>query len=192
MASVTEAGLITADEFAELFGPDDRVELVHGKIVNRMAPDPFHGNMVGLLCQMFNEWAENHDDYWIYSESGTILNDSRTTVRCPDLAVMAYADTPTPLERGKFARMTPVLVVEVLSLSESNSDRAQKKQDWFGDGLKQYWEVDLRNFSVRIEQPDGTSQTFLEIRAEIIRNPLGMEGLTIDLKRLFRMVKKLQ
>ena len=56
MASVTEAGLITADEFAELFGPDDRVELVHGKIVNRMAPDPFHGNMVGLLCQMFNPY----------------------------------------------------------------------------------------------------------------------------------------
>jgi Uma2 family endonuclease len=88
--------------------------------------------------------------------------------------------------------MTPVLVVEVLSLSESSSDRAQKKQDWFGDGLKQYWEVDLRNFSVRIEQPDGTSQTFLESRAEIIRNPPGLEGLTIDLKRLFRMVKKLQ
>ena len=192
MASVTEAGLITADEFAELFGPDDRVELVHGKIVNRMAPDPYHGYMVILLGHILMEWAENHDDYWIYSESGTILNDSRTTVRCPDLAVMAYADTPTPLERGKFARMTPVLVVEVLSLNESNSDRAQNKQDWFGDGLKQYWEVDLRNFSVRIEQPDGTSQTFLESRAEIIRNPLGMEGLTIDLKRLFRMVKKLQ
>ena len=186
MASVTtEADLLTADEFADLFGPDDRVELVDGKVVYRMAPDPFHGYMVMLLGHFFQEWIQTHDDYWVYTETGTILNSSRRTVRCPDIALMAWADTPRPMLPGKFPQMTPVLVVEVLSVNETAADRDAKKRDWFAAGLKEFWEVDLKEFTIRIEQPDGQANTWFEAQADVISNPAGLTGITVALKRLF-------
>jgi len=166
-------------------GPDDRSELVDGKVVHRQPRDPMQGLMVGRLCQAFMTWVETHDDYWAYTGSGTVLNDRRTTVRCPDIALMAWADTPRPMLPGKFPQMTPVLVVEILSVNETAADRAGKKRDWFAAGLKEFWEVDLKEFTVRIEQPDGQARTYFEAQSDIIANPAGLAGLTVDLKHLF-------
>lgn len=105
-----------------------------------MASDLFHGLMVGLICQLFNNWCDIHQGYWVYTETCSILNANRGIVRCPDIALMAWADTPRPMTPGKFPQITPLLVVEVLSPIEAVTDRARKKQDWFTAGLKEYWE----------------------------------------------------
>ena len=141
--------------------------------------------MVMWLGHFFQEWIKTHDEYWVYTETGTILDKNRRTVRCPDIALMAWADTPRPMLPGKFPQMTPVLVVEILSVNETAADRAGKKRDWFAAGLKEFWEVDLKEFTVRIEQPDWQARTYFEAQSDIIANPAGLPGLTVDLKHLF-------
>lgn len=45
--------------------------------------------------------------------------------------------------------------------------------------------MDLKEFTVRIEQPDGQDKTYFEAQSDLIESPAGLPGLTIDLKRLF-------
>ena len=62
---------------------------------------------------------------------------------------------PKP-ERGRFYRIVPDLVVEVLSRSTAARDRTEKKEIYARDGVREYWIVDSRRREVTVFYSEGT------------------------------------
>jgi Uma2 family endonuclease len=54
-----------------------------------------------------------------------------------------WSAAPAP-EAGKFLRVVPDLVVEVLSTGTSSRDRGEKKAIYALNGVREYWLVDAR------------------------------------------------
>jgi len=92
-------------------------------------------NFKGRLCLMF---------VCSTSTSACTNSASRSTrapaTTCPPANARIGAGPPP--ERGKFLRIVPNLVVEILSRATSRRDRSEKKDVYERNGIAEYWIVD--------------------------------------------------
>ena len=97
-------------------------------------------------------------------------------------AATLAANPPTP---GKFYRLVPDLVVEILSRTTARRDRTEKKRIYEKNGVAEYWIVSHRPRQVTMFFHDGTSfsgpvhvvQGAVESRV--------LPGLRIPIERIF-------
>ena len=62
----------------------------------------------------------------------------------PDVSYIAQArfDAGPPPQRGRFLRIVPTLVIEILSPATARRDRTEKRAIYARNGVDEYWLVD--------------------------------------------------
>ena len=175
---------MTVDEYLALFergllGPDDRVELLDGVVVAMAPPNPPHcGNterVVRALRQAVGTRAH------VREEKPLIVG--RHSLPEPDAAVV-------PVDPWDYTRSHPATAFLVVEVADSSlpQDRLSKSRIYAGDGIPEYWIVNLRDERIEVmRDPDVRRRRYREtttvrrgVRLELTALP-GAAALSDDL-----------
>jgi len=138
---------ITVDQYERMIenhilGEDDRVELIRGEIVPKMAIGERHASRVNRLARLLIRKAGNHASISI--QNPLVLADSEPE---PDLMVLQYrADD---YENAKPVDADVLLVIEVAD-SSIDFDRDIKGPLYAENGIPEYWLVNLNSNHVEV------------------------------------------
>ena len=155
----------------EAYAEKPRTELIDGKILKMASPRTEHGDVSGRILRSFFEYFEDKECRVFFEQD--IHLDDRNIFK-PDIAVICDLSI---LRDGKILG-SPDLVVEVLSLSTQKNDRGRKKETYARHGVREYWLVDIRNFTVEIYLP--INSIFFLHESYIILSKYELETLTAE------------
>lgn len=147
---------MTAEELLQLHLPNKRTELVKGRLFVREPAGYRHGEVAYRLSRVIGDHVDRNDLGRVFAaETGFTLSTDPDTVRAPDVAFVAAARLPDPAPSG-FAKLTPDLVVEVLSPGDRPGEILAKVADWLSAGCRLVWVVDPSRRQARAYRADGT------------------------------------
>jgi Uma2 family endonuclease len=165
-----------------ILGPDDRVELIEGEIIDMPPIGELHAGTVAQLSHLLHRAVGDSDRAIVFSQNPAILG--RHSAPQPDIALLApradYYKSGLPQPADMF------LVVEVADTS-LRYDRDVKAGLYARHAIPEYWLVDVRGKGLtryrdpqsgayaRIDEPDLASQ--VDIGA--------LPGVTLHLGELF-------
>jgi Uma2 family endonuclease len=122
---------------------DGRYELLRGRIVMTPPAGYPHGELEAVLVASLHDHVKAGKLGTVRGSSAGFDLPSGDTVE-PDVSYVStqrQAESPTP-ERGRFLRVVPNLVVEILSRPTARRDRTEKLQIYERNGVDEYWIVD--------------------------------------------------
>jgi Uma2 family endonuclease len=131
-----------------------RYELLHGRVIMTPPAGYPHGAVAVRISSPIASLARAAGAIVFDSSQGFELPTGDTVA--PDVSVVSaerWALT-TPI-MGKFLRVVPELVVEILSESTASRDRGEKKGIYAAAGVLEYWIVDARARTVTAFRGDG-------------------------------------
>ena len=129
----------------------NRYELLNGRIVVNPPAGYPHGSVGSMLQCLLVTFVRAHRLGRVFDSSQGIALPSGDTVE-PDhsfVSAKRWAASPPP-EHGKFLRVVPDLVVEVLSTATASRDRGEKKAIYERNAVREYWLVDTRSRELRV------------------------------------------
>ena len=144
--------LFTADEFermaeAGVFGPEERLELIDGEIVEMSPVGPGHGASIACLNKRFVLGLGDRAVVWIQSSVVVALR----SVPQPDLALLR----PRSYRRANPRPDDILLVVEVAD-SSLRYDRRRKVRLYAVAGIPEYWVVGVEREWLEVYRtPEG-------------------------------------
>jgi Uma2 family endonuclease len=166
---------------AALAERQDRCELVDGVIVPVNPAGYFHGAVIAQITYLLKVHVlrAQAGQRVIAGDSGFIWDERN--VRAPDIAVVARADAERAPASG-FIPFSPLLVIEVVSPSDSWRAVHMKAQGWLDHGATSVWVVDPEDRLLVIHHPDRTQR---ELRAEDVVNDAALPGFTCTVAEFF-------
>jgi len=139
---------------------DQRYELVHGRLMRMSPTGGAHGRRSFDLAAALGAYAERHDlGVVLGAETGFNLTrpgERRETVLAPDIAFVRAENAPLT-ETDDFPRLTPDLVGEVASPSDSRKRMAIKAQRWLERGVRLVWVVWPRRREIDVWEPGAAA-----------------------------------
>jgi Uma2 family endonuclease len=131
---------------------DDRAryELVGGRIVMTPPPGWPHGAVDTQVITLLNRHVQVANLGIVLTNTDFELPSGDTLV--PDVAFIAterFVAGPAP-RRGRFLRIVPNLVGEVLSDSTAQRDRTEKAEIYAQNGIAEYWLADTSRCELTI------------------------------------------
>jgi Uma2 family endonuclease len=146
----------TQQEFEDWFlspdAPDlGHFEFLHGCIVAEPPAGWPHGKVGGSVAWRLASFVEEHQiGHFLDATQGFALPSGDTVE--PDAAVILQAtwDAAPPAVFGRFLRVVPDLVVEVLSPSTAWRDRSVKRKIYERNGVREYWMLDVRRREIGV------------------------------------------
>jgi Uma2 family endonuclease len=151
--------LITAEELLHASYPDNRTELVRGRLVVREPAGDRHGRVAMNLTLRLGAHVEHAQLGQLFAaETGFAL--TRDTVRAPDIAFIRRERLPEVTTA--FLQIAPDLAVEVLSPGDRAGDVLAKVGDWLEAGARLVWVIDPERRIARVYRPDGTESNIVE------------------------------
>lgn len=173
---------LTFDEFVQLFGEDDDVELVDGVVVQRMAAKDIHEDLFRWLLFLLVGYTE--------TKSLGIVRGSRTPVkiteyrgRLPDIVFVRSENTHIVQEDGIFG--TPDLVVEIWSVGDRPSEMLAKEADYRSIKVPEIWLIDQVKGQVRVLRRRGERYEEQVMRRGILRSEV-IEGFWLRVDWIFK------
>ncbi len=148
---------VTPDEFAafvatrEAAGDLGHYELLNGRVVMNPPAGYPHGEVGSNIQWLLGRVVRARGLGKLFDASQGFELPSGDTVE-PDHAFVSkerWAAAPTP-EPGRFLRVVPDLIVEVLSPKTASQDRGEKKAIYERNGVTEYWLVDSRAEEVTV------------------------------------------
>ncbi len=132
---------------AGILGPDDRVELINGRIVNIMPPGPWHGAITDRLANAL------HDAYpkTVIIACGRPMSLGDDSEPQPDLSILRWRD-----DFYADAHPGPQDVLLAIEISDSSRafDLGTKHDLYAAHGVPEYWVIDrLKNWVQVFQQP---------------------------------------
>jgi Uma2 family endonuclease len=166
--------LFTVDEYYKMaevgiLGPDERVQLIDGMIIQMPPIEPRHAHNVNRLTQLL---------LLRVGDRGNVRNQSPVRLAIgaepePDVAVVvAHSDNPKTYELRHPTAEETLLVIE-LADSTRSFDLGEKADMYASHGVTDLWVVDLRDDHVVVHQeptPKGYAKVTTMSRGEAI-NP---------------------
>jgi len=118
-------------------------ELLNGRIVMTPPAGWPHGRLEATLVRIIGAHVEATKSGLVLGSSTGYDLPSGDTVE-PDVSFIAQArfDAGPPPERGRFLRIVPTLIVEILSPATAKRDRTEKRAIYARNGIDEYWLVD--------------------------------------------------
>lgn len=173
---------LTFDEFLQLFGEDDDVELVDGVVVQRMAAKDIHEDLFRWLLFLLVGYTEK--------KSLGVVRGSRTPVkvteyrgRLPDIVFVRSDNTHIVQEDGIFG--TPDLVVEIWSGGDRPSEMLAKEADYRSIKVPEIWLIDQVKGQVRVLRRQGERYEEQVMRRGILRSEV-IEGFWLKVDWIFK------
>ncbi len=135
-----------------------RYELLGGHIVMTPPAGVLHAEIEArIIAAIFNH-VDRLRLGTVYGSSAGFELPSGDTIE-PDASFISAAklaaNPPTPA--GKFSRLVPDLVVEILSKATARRDRTEKKKIYEKNGVAEYWIVSHQPRQVTMFYRDGSS-----------------------------------
>ena len=118
-------------------------ELINGRIIMTPPAGWPHGGVEAALVSPLTQYVQSRKLGVVLGSSAGYDLPSGDTVE-PDvsfIAIRRFAAGPKPVV-GKFLRIVPNLVVEILSPTTARKDRIDKKSVYERNGVDEYWIVD--------------------------------------------------
>lgn len=170
MASAT---LMSIDEYLNnsSFHPD--VEYIDGELKERPVVFSVHGRIQSLI----STWFGIHEDEWsvlVAVEVRTLVAQDR--VRLPDVVIDHAGDWPQTLVKP------PLIVIEVLSPTDSYSETQRLAHDYVAMGVQNIWLIDPETRTGRVCRGDAWIET---TRFQVADRPI-----YLDLNDLFTRLDK--
>ena len=131
---------ITVEEFLQIFGEDDDVELVDGVVVERMAASLEHERLFNFLTFILTGFVEKHG-LGVVLGSRTLVPITPFKGRLPD--ILFVRKERLDILGEKALKGAPDLVVEIVSPGETRAEILQRQADYESIGVREFWIVDL-------------------------------------------------
>jgi Uma2 family endonuclease len=134
-----------------ILGPDERVQLVNGRIIEMPPIGPRHASHVSRIRRLL---AARFEDRATVREQQPLTLDSRSE---PEPDVVIARSSPEDYESDHPTAADALLVVEV-SDSTLSTDRGEKLAAYAKSGVPEYWIVNLVDGVLeRYAEPDGVT-----------------------------------
>ncbi|HEX7080556.1 MAG TPA: Uma2 family endonuclease [Gammaproteobacteria bacterium] len=183
---------VTPKEFAEFVatreaaGDTGHYELLNGRVVMSPPAGYPHGEIGSNVQRVLASFVWDRKLGRVFDSSQGFELPSGDTVE-PDHAFVSHerrAAAPAP-EAGRFLRVVPDLIVEVMSGRTASQDRGEKKAIYERNGVLEYWLLDPRAEEVTVFHAlagrfDGGSVYAVTDRL----SSQVLAGLTIDVRDL--------
>jgi Uma2 family endonuclease len=173
---------ITFDEFVDMFGEDDDVELIDGVVIRRMAAQGPHETLFGWLYVVLWEYTETKDLGQIYG-SRTAVEIHKFRGRLPDLLFVRRRRRSIVRRKGVYG--APDLIVEIISPNDRPSDIVALESDYCNLGVGEIWFIDQPHDRVRVLRKGRKSYIEEELTEGILRSKV-VEGFWLDVDWLFQ------
>ena len=151
----TKPKLMTADELLAMpRGDGKKYELIRGVLVEKVPTGRPHAVVVTLIAIVLGSFVLSRDLGEVHTgEPGYLLEIGPDTVRAPDVAWIASGRLPD--DATGYPNLTPDLVVEVKSPSNSYPELRRKAEMWLSFGVRQVWNADPEHTTVTIYRPNA-------------------------------------
>jgi Uma2 family endonuclease len=172
---------LTFNEFVEMFGEDDEVELIDGVVVQRMAARLEHETLQVWLLSLFNNYVQ--------AKALGIVLGSRTAVRItehrgrlPDILFVPQERRKIIREKGIYG--APDLIIEIISPQDRPADLIALEADYRSLEVPEIWFIDQKRKQVRVlwKREKGYEERVLRrglLRSEVVT------GFSLEVKWLF-------
>ncbi|MFQ5343884.1 MAG: Uma2 family endonuclease, partial [Anaerolineae bacterium] len=172
---------LTFDEFVDLFGEDDNVELIDGVAVRRMAARDPHEDLFGWLYVLLRSYVAAKD-LGIVRGSRTAVQITQHRGRLPDVVFVRKERAGIVQEKGIYG--APDLVIEITSPGDRIADIVALEADYRGIGVAEIWFVDQQQEQVRVlrKRDEGFTEQVLSqgvVQSEVV------EGFWLKVAWLF-------
>ncbi len=152
---------LTFEQFVELFGEDDDVELVNGRAVNKMAAKTPHERLQVWLLTILNAYVVERD-LGVVLGSRTLVKIDGFNGRLPDLLFVRKDRMDIVKENGIYG--APDLVLEIRSPGDRPSRWVELEADYRSLGVPEIWFIDPQGKKVRVLRKEGEGY-----RTEIVK-----------------------
>ena len=179
----TSQKLMTAEELLLL--PDDgyRYELTKGELTEKMPPPgDLHGDVTGRFSFELRAYSEANDFGVVRDNAGFRTESDPDTVRAPDVAWIAPGRIAEPILG--YQPLTPDLVVEIKSPSDTPGMVAERAAMWLDFGGREVWYGDPETTAVTRYRPGQEPQVLGE--DDVLDGGDLLPGFSVPVWRLFR------
>ena len=143
-------GSATVEDVIRLDDHEDRLcELIDGVLVEKAMG--FHESLLAVfLGRLLGEYVDRRNLGVVAGEAAT-LQLFPDLVRIPDVCFVSWDRMPDrKLPAAPVPHLVPNLAVEVLSKSNTKSEMAAKRRDYFSAGVELVWEIDPKTRTVAV------------------------------------------
>lgn len=165
MTTIDRPPLMTTEELLAL--PEDGVdrELIRGRLREKPMTrrNRRHSRTVAKLSQLLNNWLVTQPEprgEVVAGEAGFRIRRNPDTTVGVDLAYIDAQLAATTPEDAFVIDGTPLLVVEVLSPSDSQEDILEKVRDYLDAGVKLVWVAEPVFRTLTVYRPDAQPQMY--------------------------------
>ena len=163
MTTRTDTKRLTADDLLRLYSEGVRGELIRGELCQTMPTGHEHGKIVANLTVLLGMFIKPRKlGELTASDAGVWLERDPDTVREPDIAYFSAEKMPPGVRVTGYAEVTPDLVVEVASPSDSLREVNDKALMWLSYGVRLVWVVNPDSRSVDVYRAGRAASTLTE------------------------------
>lgn len=150
--------LVTIADLERDGGPDGRWELINGALAEMNASSP-KSSRIGarFVTELSIHTRPGRLGDVFGADAGFVPFPGHETVRVPAAAFVRAERLPSPDELG-FYRLTPDIVVEVISPTDRASEVLAKAMMWLDAGARLVWVADPETRTVTVYHPDRSSR----------------------------------
>lgn len=171
----------TVDDYLLLGEMNTPCQLINGELIMSPSPSPLHQLVSSNLNDILKSAAKKVKGVVFYSPIDLYIN--KKNVFQPDLVFISADRRKIITEKG--IEGVPDLVVEVISPSNSYSDRYEKKNQYQQFGITEYWIVDPGNETLEIYSGANWEKPVLYLAGEGEVTSSILPHLAFDLKTIF-------
>lgn len=155
------ANKLSLQEFLDLPESGDRYELVDGELVAKMSPTTPHSRVQKRLLRLIDDWCNETGIGEVNPEWAVALKRRKIEWSpVPDLTYISFDRVSSDWDGEGVCPGIPVLVVEIISPSQTFGQMTQKATDYLLAGVDRVWVVDTQAQSLTVFQKDNLPQTF--------------------------------
>jgi Uma2 family endonuclease len=170
----------TVEDFLLLGEIKTPCQLINGELITSPAPSPLHQRVLRKLFKVFDKC--NLPGETFFAPIDLYINNKN--VFQPDLVYLSDKNKEYLTTRG--IEGPADLIVEIISPSNSYTDRNQKKNTYLAFGIREYWIVDPANETIEVYTPEaGSDVPIIYLVGSGIVKSITLETLTFDLKEIF-------
>ncbi|MCS7193104.1 MAG: Uma2 family endonuclease [Armatimonadetes bacterium] len=172
---------ITFEEFLRLFGEDDEVELVNGRVVQKMAARTSYEDLQGWLLSVLRVFVSARD-LGIVLSSRTSVKIDGCNGRSPD--ILFFRKERTHIVTEEAVLEAPDLVIEIRSPRDKRSKVISLIADYMRIGVSEIWLVDPQEKVLRVFWLEGGKYQELSFRKGVFKSR-AVEGFWMKVEWLW-------
>lgn len=193
--STTTSALMTTEELLAM--PDDGAErwLIRGELRERRPTlegppmtvrNRFHSRVMMLVGHLLLDWLDRQPEprgQVFGGEAGVRIRRTPESTVGVDVVYLSAEVAARQTEDTTLIDGSPVLVVEILSPSDTQEDIHEKIDEYLTVGVALVWIVDPADRTVRVYRPDAEPEPF-NVRQVLSADP-HLPGFQVPVARIF-------